>query len=274
MGMKKMKKFLLALLLLTSVVALAADTDFVLFSKDDFTSYNTYQDWPTAKMITLNVKGGSTVYIANYVDSFYTDIKYDLGDADYIDPYGHNVGYDMSANKYGYRYASVDGDGNTIPIGDIFYGDGSTKEISFTSPDGTKVRTTTGYLLGTFDHNAEIFLVMSPRSNLGTEETEVNSWAPVNDPNNDPSYSSYLSSRQYNTYDLTGQTRVNFGTVEYYYDDNGVKQELLVPHEFVIGYEAKADAPSGQPLPGVMVTTLLCLGTTSVASRLRKRTNK
>ena len=291
--MKSKKLLVMVLVLLAGGIAFAQydykeGVDFVQFTKADFNSYNTVQGregfWEPARMITLNVQKGSTVYIANYVDSWYTDIKYDLGDPDFVDANNLKIGYDMSAGKYGYRYAEVDSNGNARPVGDIYYGDGSTQEIAFVSPDGTRVRTTAGYLLGTFDKDAEIFLVMSPRSNLGTVDTEVNTYDLVDAPDGDPSVNSYLASRQVNTKDLTGQTRVNLGTIEYYYDDNGnviyesgVRKSLTAPHEFVIGYVADPstpEPPSGQPLPGVLTSCLVALGATGIAARRRKHSRK
>ena len=80
-GMQKMKKYLLALLLLTSVFAVAAETEFVQFTRDAFNTYGTYQDWnpetgttkgwTDSHMITLSVKGGSTVYMSYLITNFH-----------------------------------------------------------------------------------------------------------------------------------------------------------------------------------------------------------
>ena len=245
-----MKKSLLVLSLLMGVMVIAADSSYVQYT---YTDYNTDQEWKPAQMITLNVTAGSTVYLSNYVSNWYGEMS-NLGDVDYA------AGYDMSRGKYGYVYAEVDANGYARPVGDIHYADGTTKDVTYQNPTGPQTRTTTGYLLDTFDKDAVIFLVMTPR---GYDST-VNSYAPVNDPDNDPPTTSILASRQINTHDQTGQTRVNFGTVD------------GVGHEFVIGYEASATPPmppAGQPLPGVLASCLIGLGTAGVAAR-RKRSSK
>lgn len=252
--MQKMKKYLLALLLLTSVFAVAAGTDYVQFTDADYNTYNTYQDWDPAQMITLNVKAGSSVYLSMYTRSWYESLP-DLGDPTY------NAGYDMSAGKYGYVLAERVGD-SVRPVADSFQpGNGATKDVTVKNPTGSQTQTLTGYYLGTFNEDAEIFLVMTPNG----YDSSVNTYAPVNDPDGEVPYTSILKSRQINTYDLTGQTRVNLGTID------------GVGHEFIIGYEASAEPPqppSGQPLPGVLTSCLVALGATGIAARRRKQSRK
>ena len=246
---------LFAMVLLTGIMSFATtESAFYPYASSAFNIYDSagapIQDWIPAQMITLNVSAGSTVYLTNYVSSWFGDMP-NLGDADYA------AGYDMSANKYGYVFAQKDTEGNVSTLGDIHWADGSTKEITYQNPDGPQTRTTTGYLLDTFENDAEIFFVMTPN---GYTET-VNSYDPVNDQDDDPAVESILASRQINTVDLAGNVRVNFGTV----DDVG--------HEFVIGSEATPPT-TGQPLPGMLLCGLLSLGTASAASRLRKRSRK
>lgn len=218
-------------------------SEFVQFTDEDYNLYRTSQDWMAAQQITLNVKKGYSVYLLNYTRSWYENLP-DLGASDYL------AGFDMTANHYGYVYAELDSNGNLIPTGDIHYANGNTKEVTVKNPNGPQTQTLTGYYLDTFDRDGEIFLVMTPNGFDGT----VNSYDLVNA----PGYESYLESRQINTYDLTGQTRVNFGTI----DDIG--------HEFVIGYEA-SPAPSGQPLPGVLVSSIVGMCTVGVISKRRHR---
>ena len=246
-----MKRKLLTLLLLMSAMVFAAD--YVQFTESDFNLYNTYQDWDYAQMITLNVSKGSSVYLSIYTRSWYENLP-DLGDQTYA------AGYDMSANSYGYVYAERDEQGNVRPVGPVHYANGDTKDVTVKNPTGPQTQTLTGYYLDTFDKDAEIFLVMTPNG----YDTTVNSFSPVNDPDNEPNYISILKSRQINTYDLLGQTRVNFGTVD------------GVAHEFIIGYEASATPPesSGQPLPGVLTSALIGLCATGIAARRRKNARK
>ena len=123
---------------------------------------------------------------------------------------------------------------------------------------GLGTQTTTGYKLGTFDEDTEIFFVMTPNG----YDKKINSYLPVNDPDNNPPVTSILASRQINTVDLAGNIRVNFGTVD------------GVAHEFVIGSEATPSTPSGQPLPGVLTSCLVALGATGIAARRRKHSKK
>lgn len=249
-----MKKKLLALLLLMSVALIAADSSYVQFTGEDFNTFTTYQDWIPAQMITLNVKAGTSVYLSMYTRSWYEDMP-NLGDSDYA------AGYNMSAGNYGYIYAERDSEGNVRPVGSIHYGNGATKDLTIQNPTGPQTQTLTGYYLDTFDQDAEIFLMMTPNG----YDSPVNSYDPVNDPKNDPPYTSILASRQINTVDAAGATRVNFGTTD------------LVGHEFTIGYEASANPPqppSGQPLPGVLTSCLVGLAATGLAARRRKQSRK
>ena len=171
--MQKMKKYLLALLLLTSVFAVAAETEFVQFTDADYNTYTTPgQNWLDARMITLKVSKGSTVYLTSKTRSWDETIP-DLADTTYTDKYGrvleNTIGYDMSKDKYGYVYAKIDEAGNASPDGDIHLADGKTKTLTLT--DGTNSRTATGYLLDTFDKEAEIFLVMTPHGFNSTIDT-------------------------------------------------------------------------------------------------------
>ena len=246
----KSKKLLIMLLLACGMV-FAADSEIKQFLPSDFNTYDSAgiptQDWIPAQMVTLKVKAGSTVYLSNYISTWYGEIK-DLGDSTLAE------GYNMSAYKYGYVYAEMDSNGNLQPIGDVHYANGQTKDVTYQNPDGPQTKTTTGYLLGTFDQDAEIFFVMTPNG----YDTEINSYYPVNDPDDDPPVTSILASRQINTRDLAGNVRVNFGTVD------------GVGHEFVIGYEA-TPSTSGQPLPGVLLSALISMGTVTA---LRKRSRK
>ena len=251
----KMKN-LVAVALLAGIMSFATEQTFFPYTSSDYNTYSpsgeASQNWVSAQMITLSVQAGSAVYLANYVSSWYWIP--DLGDSS-------NGAFDMSAGKYGYVFAAKDANGKVSPVGDINYATGDTKDVTFFSPDGTLSKTTTGYLLDTFDKDAEIFLVMTPN---GYSEA-VNSYDPVDNPNGDVPYESILASRQINTNDQTHQTRVNFGTTD------------GIGHEFVIGYEAAPPAGggmSGQPLPGVLLCSLLSLGTVSATKRLRKRSRK
>ena len=261
-----MKKYLLALLLLTSVFAVAAETNSVQIATEN--DYNIYykangsnQFWLASKMISLKVNGGSSVYVLNYTSNF--DDIYNLDDDTYsvYNPAtGKNEkpGFDMSVGKFGYLTAATDENGNVIvdengkiAVSDFQAGKGDVEYFSFTGSDGRTV-TTKGWLLNTFDNDTEIFFAMTPISN-GDPQELVNSYDPVG---------GYLTSRLNRTEDQNGALRINFGTS----DDVG--------HEFVVGYVANESSPSGQPLPGVLTSCLVGLAATSIAARRRKQSRK
>ena len=256
----KMHKFMaLALVLGAAVFGHSINHGTESLDYYTYSSYNAYdpitggpvQEWIPAQMITLSVQAGSTVYLTNYVSSWY-GIS-DLGDSNYA------AGYDMSANKYGYVFAKTNADGTVVPVGEVHYASGAQANVTYENPTGPQSVTTIGYLLDKFDEDAEIFFVMTPNG----YDKEINSFEPVNDPDNDPPVISIIASRQVNTVDMAGSVRVNFGT------------EDGIGHEFVVGYEATRPTPlTGQPLPGMMLCGMLCLGTVSVAFKMCKRSRK
>ncbi|MBP5673365.1 MAG: hypothetical protein J6X49_13330 [Victivallales bacterium] len=270
-----MKK-LLVLTFLVAIVAFAqyTDTDFHQYTKGDFSSYHTYQSWDPdterftgwteSDMITLKVKGGTTVYLSNYVKDWYGGDIPDLGDPDYA------LGYDMSAKKYGYQFAEIV-DGKATPVGDIIWADGTTATITYTNPkynqwNGlSETLDITGYKLGTFKDDAEIFLVLTPNG----YDTTLTSYDPVAEYDavaNPNGLKSIFKSRHVDPEDLAANARVNFafGTLE--------AGQTGSSHEFVIGSVATT-TPVGSPLPGVCLSGLIFLGT-ATAARLRKRSRK
>ena len=198
-------------------------------------------------MVTLSVQGGSSVYLSNYINTWYGEVS-NLGDSNYA------AGYDMSTGAYGYMIAQKTADGKVTTDGIVHPGTGETKDVTYKNPNGTETKTTTGYFLGTFDEDTEIFFVMTPNG----YNSKINSYLPVNDPNNDPPVTSILASRQINTTDLAGNIRVNFGTVD------------GIGHEFVIGYEAAPPSSSGQPLPGVLSTIVVACCSIACAKKMKK----
>ncbi len=252
-----MKKYLLALLLLTSVFAVAVDTEFVQYAtQSEFNVVKRGTAWPdefwdSAAMISLNVQGGSIVYLTNYTSNF--DKLYDIGDPTYIDPATHMyLGFDMTQGNYGYREAIRDNEGKLIGLGEFHSGTGEKIDFSFksTGTNDTRIVTTPGYYLGEFDNDTEIFFYMTPLDNtyhIGTVDT-YNLLAGTN-----------LASRQINTVDQLGRVRVNLAP------GNDVS------HEFAIASIAKEDVPpSGQPLPGVLSTIVVACCSIACAKKMKK----
>ena len=175
----------------------------------------------------------------------------------------------MGAQKYGYIYKSdfPTGDNGepilTLPNGSyndlIHWANGDTTTITYyydPNPDITNY--TTGYLLDTFDEDAEIYLVMTTLPTDGGET--VDTYQYVQDANNITT----MVSRQHNTLDLANNVRINFGI------DSA--SEGLIGREFVAVYSGTGGTIiSGQPLPGLLFAGLLSLGTVFGAAKLRKR---
>ena len=252
-------KKLLMMLLVVCGMAFAAETNYIQFATENDYNINykangSNQFWLASQMISLKVKGGSTVYLTNYVSNF--DSLYDIGDDTYS-VYNPNTGkyerpgFDMSIGNFGYLTATGTDENGNITVSAFQQGKGGKQTLSFTGPDGRTV-TTPGYLLDTFDNDTEIFLVMTPLSN-GDPQEAVNSYDPVG---------GYLVSRLHNTVDQNGAVRINFGT-----SDTGAG------HEFIIGF-GDTPAPSGQPLPGVLTSCLVGLAATGLAARRRKQSRK
>ena len=248
MEKKKMKKIVSMMFLIVAASAFAGVLEpFKQFTQADFSdAMKPGQPWASAMVFTLNVKANTSVWLSNYVRSFYEPIP-DLDG---------NV-YNMSPVKYGYINK------NDLPSLDlangsydslIHWANGETTTITYTDSTNTLTNTATGYLLDEFKENADIYLVMTTLASDGGET--VDTYQYVQDANHDTT----LTSRQHNTLDLAGNVRINFGIND-------------VAREFVAVYTGvdNASAPSGQPLPGLLLAGMLSLGTVFAAAKIRKR---
>ena len=215
------------------------------------------QSWFASNTFTLSVKANTSVWLSNYVRSWYEPIA----------PLNGNV-YDMNAQKYGYIFKSdfpvVDGATDlTLANGSyddlIHWSNGETTEITYFDDSAPNItNSTTGYLLDTFTEDAEVYLVMTTIPSDGGET--VDTYQYVQDADHDTS----LLSRQHNTLDLANNVRVNFGIDS--------ETDGAVAREFVAVYTGSEDSSiSGQPLPGLLFAGLLSLGTVFGASKMRKR---
>ena len=238
--MKKIASFVLILVVASAFAGVVEP--FKQFTQADFTDYNRPdQNWLYAAPFTLSVKADTSVWLSNYVSSFYYPKP--LPDLD------GNV-FDMS--KYGYIYkndlATFDlekGSYDSL----IHWASGETNTITYTyTPDPSITNYTTGYLLDEFKEDAEIYLVMTALASDGGETVDTYQYV------QDANHATTLQSRQHNTVDLAGNVRINFGI-----DSVGAR-------EFVAVY-----APTGQPLPGLLFAGMLSLGTVFAAAKLRKR---
>ena len=243
-----MKKIASMMLLMAAASALAGVVEpFKQFTQADFSdAEKPGQGWSSASVFSLNVKANTSVWLSNYVRSFYEPIS-DLGG---------NV-FNMAEGKYGYIYKS-DLAGLDMANGSydslIHWSSGETNTITYTNSTNSVTNSATGYLLDEFKEDADIYLVMTTLARDGAET--VDTYQYVQDDNN----ATTLQSRQHNTVDLAGNVRINFGI-----NDMG--------HEFVAVYRSAGgtNSTAGQPLPGLLFAGMLSLGTVLGVSRMRKR---
>ena len=254
-----MKKLVSMMLILTVASVFAGvEEPFRQFTQADFTDYNrSEQNWPSAAPFTLSVKANTSVWLSNYVSSFYWPKP--IPDLD------GNV-YNMAAGKYGYIYKN-DLPSLDVPNGSydslIHWANGETTTITYVyDPNPAITNDATGYLLDTFKEDAEIYLVMTTLTSDSGET--VDTYQYVQDADHDTS----LLSRQHNTLDLANNVRVNFGI-------DSIAEGRPIAREFVAVYTGAnggsgGTSPSGQPLPGLLFAGMLSLVTVFGASKIRK----
>ena len=258
-----MKKLVLLVFALVAVATFAGVLEpFKQFTREDYNEFKRGdQNWLGAQLITLNVHGGSGVWLSNYVASF---------DGGKVPDLNGNV-YDMAGNqKYGYIYKSDLPDLTTTNYADkIHWADGRYYDsiIYTATTDPSVTAETRGWFLDYFEDDAEIYLVMTTLPEDGSET--VNSYQYVQGGPEDPTT---LMSRVDGTTDGAGNIRVNFGI------DNGTYGDGIgIGREFVAVYDdgsidyANLPRAAGGPLPGLLFVGLLSMGTVFSASRMKKR---
>lgn len=214
-----MKK--LALLILGLALSLPASAVFVPYSYNVSGQTNPAQPWNSAKILTLTATESSSLWVSSFVSNYYGTLV-DLGTI-----------AQMTPGNYGWIAAD----------GTLHSGTGDTKTVSFTNSAG-KTISTTAYYVGDFNagDNIGFWITTSagtPGYSTGMVQSGVNAG---------------LRSRQINTVDLAGNTRINFGF------NSGSVEFIAV---------GGAPSPSGQPLPGVIASLLIGGGAFGV-SKLRK----
>ena len=168
----------------------------------------------------------------------------------------------MNPYQYGYMDVQHNPAGSNEPVspaGGVHYSDGSTTQITYFADSNENLKqTTTGYYLGSFSEDKEIFLVMHTLPE--DFDQEVDSYQYVYE---DPSYvDTTLKSRLDGTHDIAGNVRINFGLSNY------------SAREFVAVYRPIGEDgghSSGQPLPGVLIAGLISVGTIASAKYLKKK---
>lgn len=219
------------------------------------------QNWLGAQMISMDVHAGASVWLANYINSWYWPQPVDdLNSAT----------FQMGANQYGYLLKSElqNVDPGSDYSGLIHWADGRTREITYVNDSSTAdnpiTNKATAYYLDYFGKDDSIYFVMTAIPKDGGEV--VDSFQYVRDGiyNDD----TFLTSRVYGTKDIAGNTRINFGLGT----DNTRREFVAVWSEG--DYDGNVPAPSGQPLPGAMTSAALMLGTLLAGKRLRRRARK
>ncbi len=251
-----MKKLVSMMLILTVASVFAGvEEPFKQFTQADFTDYNrSEQNWPSAAPFTLSVKANTSVWLSNYVSSFYWPKPL---------PDLHGNVFDMT--KYGYIYkndlATLDlekGSYDSL----IHWGSGETTTITYTySPDPSITNSTTGYLLDEFKEDAEIYLVMTTLASDGGETVDTYQYV------QDADHNTTMLSRQHEYLDLADNVRINFGIDSV--ADGPIAREFVAVYTGA-GSSTGGTSPSGQPLPGLLFAGMLSLVTVFGASKMRK----
>ncbi len=193
------------------------------------------QGWPAAQQLLFKVTGGGSLWISSFVSNWYGTLQ-DLGST-----------ADMTAGNYGWMTQD----------GTIHYSTGETKEITFTKEDGSKSISTNAYFVGNFNAGDEIGLWLTNTTDSKPDQLGY-SLGKVGEGLN-----AELGSRQYNTTDIAGNTRINFG----FLNGGDSVEFLLSPDTHYSG-----GGPVGQPLPGVFATLALAGGVgTALTRKNRKR---
>ena len=267
MTVKVSKNFSKLIALCAAVFAASAfagisEKNFFQYNASDFVNeQRAQQPWLGAQMISLSVKGGSSVWLSNYINSWFDPKPI---------PDLNGTTYQMGANQYGYlRKSDLQGvDPGSDYSNLIHWSDGRTKEITFFDNNiPANTNSTTAYYLDYFGEDDEIYFVMTLLPKDGGEV--VDSFQYVNDATKGTEMynpDTMLVSRLDNTKDLAGNVRINFGLDM---DNNSARE--FVAFGSAGDYDGNTRPPSGQPLPGAMVAGCLSLGTLLLGKRVRRR---
>ena len=228
-----MMKKVLVLAALACVSAFAA----LQFRIDEEAPYPN-QAWDSAHQIKLTITEGGSLWMANYVSSWYW--TQDLGAV-----------INMNENNYGYIDAN----------GDLIGGDGSSTYFTFENPTGSESIAVKAYYVGDFDANDSFYFWVTTLDQHGGDIGTSNG------PVFDEAYEEYadieLKSRQNHLPDLAGNTRINFG-----FQNIGGREFIFVGGDYV-GDDGKTHH-SGQPLPGVLASIMVIGGLLGGAKKLQK----
>lgn len=188
----------------------------------------------TAK-IRLHVSGGTKVWLTNWVSNW-EEIP-DL-----------NVPFSMvDEQQYGYFKEN----------GGFVWSDGSTTSITYSESgeNGTHSVTTTGYLVDYFEDDSDIYILVTPRDNEQKPlDFTVDTKEEVANENVDKRWD---GNGAVTDYDLAGNVKVNFQL--HTYGDR----------TFVAVFEQPFNQTAGQPLPGMMIASILAAGTVFAGKKMK-----
>jgi len=264
-----MNKLTFGILALATVSAMAGVLDpFKQFTKPENTSEGYYYadiiraEQPNAPIIKMHVPEKSTVWLTHIVDTW-NDVTLTVPDLSTV--------YDMGEHKYGYIYASaIDGlDAEKSTYQDLInWSSPENNIVTYTidNPPEFKEGTTDllevkakGYLLDSFDEATDIYLVMTPLNE--TEDVDSYQFADDGEGGHEETI---LESRKNSELDKASNIRVNFGI------HTADEREFVAVYE-KIETEDIGGGASGQPLPGLLLTGLLSLGTLAAGKRMKRR---
>ena len=201
---------------------------------DYFNATNPGQNWLGAQTIRLNINSELDLWVSNYVSSWYYPKPLDALDG--------NV-FDMSAGMYGVFNAERE-----------WLGNGQTALVTYYDNATGVTNSTDAYFVGHFNEGDSVYFMMTTLPEDGAQM--VNSLQYVYDVAHDQTV---LWSRLDGTHDLAGNVRVNFGLEDY------------VAHEFVAFGVSEPEPPSGQPLPGVLATSIVAFCSIGCVKKLGKK---
>lgn len=247
--MKKLLLFLTALSLpllanVGSVDVYDDGTPFYQFTQGDFNSVtNSSQPWLAAKSISIHIGSAMDVWLSNYVNSWYGDI-----------PALNGNEFNMARGSYG---------AYDVNSGRNWVGTGDTATVTYADANGAgRPNSTEAYYLGHFNGGEDVVIWLTAIENNAASSTQL-----VNNGEIDPTD---LVSRVNGTSDIAGNVRLNFG----YVTDNGyVAHELIAFGSYGEFSPTGGGAVSGQPLPGVLASSLIIGGCVALVSKKRRRKN-
>lgn len=193
--------------------------------------HNAGQNWLASQTISLLVNQECDVWLSNYVSTWY-------GELEALDGYA----FQMGAGQYGAW--QLNGDKEWI-------GTGEARTVTFTDGQGHE-NSTSAYFLGHFEGGEQIAMYLTALETDGGEMVDTRQYV------YDAEHGTILASRLDGTKDLADNVRINLGMTTY-----------PTGREYIAYGACDWEYIKGQPLPSVMFSALLALGSVALAGRRR-----